>query len=205
MARRTKEEALETRERLLDAALDLFCEKGFSQTRLSDVADRIGMTRGALYWHFKDKIALLIGLLEKLQDRETQLARKQVPTVETLSDLKAYFVAHARVLKEDAMCRKLLFFISQQMEWSVEMREAIHEEASHLRERPFSEISETLAKAEQAGELRAGTDLNQVADLLIGIWMGLAGNYLREFLRTDLEAVVEAGFSMVLDAISAPK
>lgn len=52
MPRRTKEEAEATRESVLRAALDLFSEKGYSRTTLNDIAKRIGMSRGAVYWHF---------------------------------------------------------------------------------------------------------------------------------------------------------
>ena len=47
MARRTKLEAKVTRERLLDAAESLFCERGVTRTSLSEVATAAGMTRGA--------------------------------------------------------------------------------------------------------------------------------------------------------------
>lgn len=46
MARRTNEQAQQTRENILRGALDVFSEKGFSRSTLSDIAKRIGMTRG---------------------------------------------------------------------------------------------------------------------------------------------------------------
>ena len=52
MARRIKEEAEQTRARILASALDLFSSKGYSRTTLTDVASRLGMTKGAVYWHF---------------------------------------------------------------------------------------------------------------------------------------------------------
>ena len=55
MARRTNEQAQQTREKILEGALNVFSEKGFSRSTLGDIAKRIGMTRGAVYWHFKDK------------------------------------------------------------------------------------------------------------------------------------------------------
>ena len=52
MARRTKAEADETRTKLLDAAEEVFFEKGVSRTSLGDIAQRAGATRGAVSWHF---------------------------------------------------------------------------------------------------------------------------------------------------------
>lgn len=61
---KTKEDALITRQNLLDAALDCFMESGYNQTSLNMVALRADYTRGAVYWHFKDKAALFRAVYE---------------------------------------------------------------------------------------------------------------------------------------------
>lgn len=66
MARKTKEEALETRHRLLDTAEDVFHQKGVSQTTLNDIACAAGMTRGAIYWHFKNKVDLFNAMCDRI-------------------------------------------------------------------------------------------------------------------------------------------
>lgn len=65
MARKTKEEAQETYNALLDAAERVFQEKGVTNTTLTDVASAAGMTRGAIYWHFKDKTALFKAMCDR--------------------------------------------------------------------------------------------------------------------------------------------
>jgi TetR/AcrR family acrAB operon transcriptional repressor len=52
MARKTKEEAQETRNAILDAAELVFQEHGVSHTSLAEIAAAAGVTRGAVYWHF---------------------------------------------------------------------------------------------------------------------------------------------------------
>lgn len=63
--RKTKAEALQTREALLCAALDVFYHKGVSQTSLQEIAAHAGLTRGALYWHFKNKEDLFDALFQQ--------------------------------------------------------------------------------------------------------------------------------------------
>ncbi len=53
--RKTKEEAQQTRSNLLNAALNVFYERGVSKVSLDEIAKTAGVTRGALYWHFKNK------------------------------------------------------------------------------------------------------------------------------------------------------
>ncbi|MDR0233787.1 MAG: TetR family transcriptional regulator [Zoogloeaceae bacterium] len=66
MVRKTQEDALETRGRILDAALIRFEEQGVSRTTLADIARQAGVTRGAIYWHFKDKVDLFAAMIERL-------------------------------------------------------------------------------------------------------------------------------------------
>ncbi|MDM0115655.1 TetR family transcriptional regulator [Variovorax sp. J22R133] len=66
MVRRTKEEAHATRERLLDAAELLFQAQGVSQTSLQQIAQAADATRGAVYWHFKDKADLFNAMMDRV-------------------------------------------------------------------------------------------------------------------------------------------
>ena len=66
MARKTKEEALKTRGAILDAAVQVFSVRGVSRTTLANIAKEAGVTRGAIYWHFKNKEDLLGALWEQL-------------------------------------------------------------------------------------------------------------------------------------------
>lgn len=78
MVRKTKEEALATRNALLDAAERLFHERGVSGTSLQQIAEAAGLTRGAVYHHFKDKAELFDAMMERvrlpLEDAELQAA-----------------------------------------------------------------------------------------------------------------------------------
>ncbi|NDL65839.1 TetR family transcriptional regulator [Acerihabitans arboris] len=65
MARRTKAEAQETREQILDAAELCFRDVGVAHTTLAMVAARAGCTRGAIYWHFGEKYELLRKVVER--------------------------------------------------------------------------------------------------------------------------------------------
>ncbi len=66
MARKTKEEAQETRNRILDAAEAVFHERGVAHASLDQVAQAAGVTRGAIYWHFKDKADLFEAMMDRV-------------------------------------------------------------------------------------------------------------------------------------------
>lgn len=66
MVRRTKEDAVATRNSLLDAAEQVFYDKGVSRASLGDIAQAAGATRGAIYWHFKDKADLFNAMMDRV-------------------------------------------------------------------------------------------------------------------------------------------
>jgi AcrR family transcriptional regulator len=66
MARPKKSEERDTRQDILDAALDLFAENGFFGTSMREIAKRVGVRESALYHHFASKEAILQGLIQQL-------------------------------------------------------------------------------------------------------------------------------------------
>ena len=78
--RKTKEEALKTRSRVLQSAMKVFLAKGYSQTSLTDIAKAAGYTRGAVYWHFEDKSEILETLISKFHDRFLNIQAKILPS-----------------------------------------------------------------------------------------------------------------------------
>jgi AcrR family transcriptional regulator len=66
VARPKKSEERDTRQGILDAALDLFAENGFFGTSMREIAKAVGVRESALYHHFPSKEAILEGLMESL-------------------------------------------------------------------------------------------------------------------------------------------
>ena len=68
MARTVGSAADDTRQRILDVAVDLFIEHGYAGTSVRDISERIGMTKGSLYYHFASKEDVLNALVKPLLD-----------------------------------------------------------------------------------------------------------------------------------------
>ena len=66
MARKTKENAELTRQRLIEAARQVFLARGVSRTTMEHIALQAGVTRGAIYWHFNNKLDLFQAMREQV-------------------------------------------------------------------------------------------------------------------------------------------
>ncbi|MER6100166.1 helix-turn-helix domain-containing protein [Streptomyces sp. NPDC001728] len=86
-----------TRQRIQDVALDLFAEQGYEKTSLREIAERLDVTKAALYYHFKTKEDILVGIFDDLtrpMDELIAWAREQPRTLETRQEvLRRYQVA----------------------------------------------------------------------------------------------------------------
>ena len=73
--RRCKADAEQTRSSIMDAAERMFVKNGVGQTSLEQIARAAGVTRGAVYWHFKDKADLLQAMYERNKPPQVELLR----------------------------------------------------------------------------------------------------------------------------------
>ena len=64
----------DTRQRILDIATSLFADRGYAATSLSDIAERLGTSKAALYYHFRSKGAILEALVAEPLAAFTKLA-----------------------------------------------------------------------------------------------------------------------------------
>ncbi|GGV71228.1 MULTISPECIES: TetR/AcrR family transcriptional regulator [Streptomyces] len=79
-----------TRQRIQDVALALFAEQGYEKTSLREIAERLGVTKAALYYHFKSKEEIIVSLFEDLTRPLGELVewgRQQPPTLETKQEI----------------------------------------------------------------------------------------------------------------------
>ncbi|GHE40943.1 TetR/AcrR family transcriptional regulator [Streptomyces capitiformicae] len=79
-----------TRQRIQDVALELFAEQGYEKTSLREIAERLGVTKAALYYHFKTKEDILVGLFQDLQrpiDELIEWANTQPRTLDTKREI----------------------------------------------------------------------------------------------------------------------
>jgi AcrR family transcriptional regulator len=80
----------DTRQRIQDVALELFAEQGYEKTSLREIAEHLDVTKAALYYHFKTKEEILVGIFEDLTRPIEELiewGRGQPHTLETKQEI----------------------------------------------------------------------------------------------------------------------
>lgn len=210
MARRTKEEALATRNALLDAAERVFSERGVSRTSLSDVASAAGVTRGAVYWHFKDKVDLLDAMLHRVmlpmdEARNEAAACSEGgsgPKDDPLGHLRSCLVNVLRRTAANAQSRRVFDIVFHKCEYIDDMAPA-KDRCLAMRAGYLSEIERGLRNAVKSGQLPAGVRVRNAAVGLHALIDGLIANWVAEPEYFPLEREGANVVDMFLDGLRA--
>lgn len=201
MARRTKEEAEQTRNKILWSALDIFCEKGYSRTTFDEIAKRINLTKGAVYWHFRNKPDLIAAMIQETFTKTNNFILSQIPQINSIEDLKQRFILNASLVRDRHNYRKFLFFIFYQMEWSEIMIETICKSIKDIENYPLEEIKQTLTFSQKNGEISPEINIEETAHILFSLWHGLLLNSITGKYSTDFPTLVEKSFDLITNGL----
>ena len=72
----------ETKERILETALELFAQSGYLGTSMSDIAARLGITKAALYKHYAGKQEILDRIVQRMNELDAARAAAYVPSAQ---------------------------------------------------------------------------------------------------------------------------
>jgi len=159
MARKTKEDAEATRASILDAAELCFLKKGVARTTLEDIAAQAGHTRGAVYWHFANKLEVFEAVMERVESpfisQLDQIASSK--NDQPLPTLRQFYVTVFDELTHNSNARnavEIAFLHCEVVEETRPILSREHRGATQSQAR----IKEALAHAKRLKQLRADLD-----------------------------------------------
>lgn len=204
MARRTKEEAEKTRSRILSNALTLFAKRGYEHTTFTDIASRLKMTKGAVYWHFESKPALLMAIIDEMLVKFQHMISALLPEGETsfkglsfpvVADM---MVRHALHTVEDPKMAAFFTLVHEQIRWSstsmAQMREDL---LKNSRFGPWEAFRLAVENDIRTGRVRGDVDPIQVASCGMALWNGLVRSRIAGFLQCDLQDTLRTAYASI--------
>ncbi|MEV4124491.1 TetR/AcrR family transcriptional regulator [Nocardia sp. NPDC049707] len=160
MAGRRAETTRESRMLLLNAATALFTEKGYQQTTFADVAERSGISRGSIPWHFGSKEGLLGAVLDHAAEILLEESAGEGSTVATLVD----------GARRAAPLRTSLLFVTLYVE-AVKPDSPIHDRYAALHDRLRESVKQWIERS--SVRLPEAITSDDLAVLLVGAGIGI--------------------------------
>lgn len=202
MARRTKTEAMETREAILDSAIEVFYERGVARASLTEVAERAGLTRGAVYVHFRDKADLLSALCQRIRFPADAIsdACPEAMKRDPLGELQRRWLDLFQEVARNKEWQMIFAIVFHRTELVTESG-AIHNRVLEGHQHAHQQIQRCLQLAVDAGQVPADLDVVMAASMLHGCLVGILQDWLITPAVYDLpamrERVVTAAFGML--------
>lgn len=167
MARKTKEESQKTRDGILDAAERVFLEKGVGTTAMADLADAAGVSRGAVYGHYKNKIEVCLAMCDRAFGQiEVPDENARVPALDILLRAGMGFL---RQCCEPGSVQRVLEILYLKCERSDENEPLLRRR--ELLERQGQRFGlRQIRRAVERGELPARLDVELASIYLQSLW-----------------------------------
>ena len=186
MAKRTKAEALKTRQELIETAIAQFAQHGVSKTTLNDIADAANVTRGAIYWHFENKTQLFNemwlqqpSLRELIQDHLTAGLEH-----DPFQQLREKLIVGLQYIAKIPRQQALLKILYHKCEFNDEMlAEGVIREKMGFNPQTLREV---LQACQQQGCVANNLDLDVVMIIIDGAFSGIVQNWLMNMAGYDL-------------------
>lgn len=202
MARKTKQQAQETRQHILDVALHLFSQQGVSATSLAEIAKAAGVTRGAIYWHFKNKSDLFSEIWElsvsSIGELETEYQAK-FPD-DPLSVLREILVHLLESTVTEKRRRLLMEIIFHKCEFVGEMA-VVQQAQRNICLESYDRIEQTLTYCIHAKMLPANLLTRRAAVIMRAYISGIMENWLFAPQSFDLKKEARDYVAVLLEML----
>lgn len=158
MVRKTKENAAITRQRIIDAAREMFLLKGVSRTSLEQIATHASVTRGAVYWHFQNKAELFHAMREEvylpLIDRmdDTLLGNADESNIDPLGRIRKHLESTVQILDDDQTTRATYEVMMTKCEYVDEFADVLQSILSNC-SGLVHKLEQAYTKAQEIGQV----------------------------------------------------
>lgn len=193
MVRRTKEDALSTRHDLLDAAERLFSERGVATTSMMQVAEAAGVTRGAIYHHFDNKLDLIDSLMDRVKlpvDEMFEELAKAKPD-DPLGQLKQRCLKIVKQVQNDQHTQALINILFHKCEYIDDVL-PIHQRHLRGRNACIDECEKLIEQAIARGQVASHVQPRETVIGMFSLIDGLMYNWLldRDFFNLEQVASI---------------
>ena len=203
MARRTKEEAEATKKAISIATLEIFCEKGYSRTTFDEIAKRINLTKGAVYWHFRNKADILSEIIRKTFEITRNIIAIKVPKIDSLEQLKQYMHEGLKLIENNPEYRQCLYFVFHQMEWSEAILNKVSADVKSITDFNKEQIKKALKNEQESKQIKPELNIEDIIECIDGLWVSILRNIVipgADF--NEFKRLLDVSFEIVLNGIT---
>jgi AcrR family transcriptional regulator len=179
------------RERVYCAALELFVEQGFDSTTIDEIAERAGVARATVFYHFKPKTAILDEWSARRRQRALAAVRAECLQTQSLRDVLTRYTAELAEINEGARAETVAL-----------MSAAIRSTDGLGNPRLAPEVASFIGRAQRTGEVRADFDPEHAGLLVATAYVAILGRWIAvEPPPFDLQRTLLATLKLLFEGL----
>lgn len=185
---------MKTRAKIMESALDVFSEKGFSGASLTEISSRVGVTKGALYWHFRNKDDLLLQLVEELCRRGEEDVKNAFRSDNPAEMMRSYYKEAFEHVAADSRHKKIYKIIQKQDELPEEIQKSIRQTMKNYIESEKAMVEEAFRKGQERGSIRKDISPAAAAEVVSSTFHGLGVLHMSGILSKEFPQYINILF-----------
>lgn len=201
--RRTKEEAEQTRQQIIEAAIKVMNNKGIGATRFEDIAKEAKVTRGAIYHYFKSKNEIIFTVHADMKKHMMQLFERHIsvdidPAISLKNGLKETLKKfqndeHYRAVEELFLKAEFASLLNEDKE----LMELLHKE----KESNVCNMMELVRRGQESGSLRKDIVQKNLGYAMISFYIGFITTWFLKMDNISVEGVADDYVDILLHGI----
>lgn len=187
----------ERKTQILTAATKVFTERGFAEARMDDIVAESGLSKGALYWYFESKYAIIISILDHIFDYETSQIQERLAGVDSAQMKFEIFIE--TMIKDIERIKPLMPIFFEF--WSLSVRkETINRAIKRYYQSFFDLIEPIIEQGIERGEFLS-VDVREAAVAIGAVYEGTILLYVYFSDTIDIEKQFRTNLNLILEGI----
>jgi AcrR family transcriptional regulator len=189
----------ERKDQILDAATDVFAEKGFNDARMDDIVEESGLSKGTLYWYFKSKDEIILSIFERIFAREFAEHENLVDAEGTATERLLHFTD--RTCDDVRGMLRLMPLAYEFMAWAFR-RKFVQDAFKHYMNKYMDILIPVIQQGIDSGEFRdidphaAAITTGAIFEGTILLWV-----YDKDFVEPEKH--IKEGITLLLEGMKA--
>ena len=190
----------ERKNQILDAATEVFIQKGFDKARMDDIVEQTGLSKGTLYWYFKSKYDIIINVLDRIFLGSIERLKSQQKNTD-LSASQALW-QFTEVAIQDYLKMMSLMPVAYEFLALAFRNKIVQKALKQYMEQYMKALVPIIQRGIDSGEFRS-MDASEVAIAIGAIFEGTVLLWVYDKELVDPERHIHAGVEILLEGLRA--
>ena len=201
--RRTKEEAEQTKQQIIDAAIKVMNEKGIGATRFEDIAIAANVSRGAIYHYFKSKNEIIYSIHSNMKKQMMDLFERHISEdIDPVLSLKNGLKETLKKFQNDDNYRAVEeLFLKAEFTSLLREDKELNLLFSKEKEETICDMLELVKRGQESGSLRKDIRSDTIGFALIAFYIGFITTWLLKVDTISTEGIVDDYVDILLHGI----